>query len=136
MTFEEELAQPENEYISVIGNYLMERAKTDPSVANNLKKEKKSLKRCFQYIIDEAKKIKKGDCAMVKDDIVFGWAVHYYDEDNLSIDAVKKPLTPAKQKTEKEVLITTEKKAEEKKQSIKSKEDKKSNDMAAQLRLF
>lgn len=90
MTFAEELANPENEYIKAIGDYLIERAKIDPSIARNLAKENKSLKRCYQFIIDEAKKISKNNCAMVKDDVVFGWAVHYYDEDNLKIDDVKK----------------------------------------------
>lgn len=100
MTFEEELVQAENEYIAVIGNYLIERAKTDQAVAGNLKKENKSLKRCFQFIIDEARKMQKGNCAMIKDDIVFGWAVHYYDEDNLSIDEVRKTTVTQKKKTE------------------------------------
>lgn len=114
MTFQEELEKAENEYIKEIGNYLVERAKIDPSVARNLEKENKSLKKCFQFIIDEAKKQKQGSCAMVKDDVVFGWAVHYYDEDNLSIDKKKEPKnetvkTPAKEnipkKTESPQLV-------------------------------
>lgn len=100
MTFEEELASPENEYIAVIGKYLKDRALTDPSVEEDLKKESKSLKRCFQFIIDEARKMQKGNCAMIKDDVVFGWAVHYYDEDNLSIDEVRKTTVTQKKKTE------------------------------------
>ena len=114
MTFQEELAQPENEYIAVIGNYLMERAKTDASVANNLKKENKSLKRCFQFIIDEAKKQQKNNCAMVKDDVVFGWAVHYYDEDDLSIDNAVKHEKESKKEDKKKPKEEPKKKLSEK----------------------
>ena len=114
MTFEEELVQAENEYIAVIGNYLMERAKTDQAVAGNLKKENKSLKRCFQFIIDEAKKMQNGNCAMVEDEVVFGWAIHYYDEDNLSIDNAVKHEKESKKEDKKEPKKKLSEKAEKK----------------------
>ena len=40
----EEMQNEKNPAIIRIGNYLIERAKIDPSVARNLQKEKKSLK--------------------------------------------------------------------------------------------
>lgn len=122
MTFEEELVQAENEYIAVIGNYLIERAKTDQAVAGNLKKENKSLKRCFQFIIDEARKMQKGNCAMIKDDVVFGWAVHYYDEDDLSIDKVATPVKAPKKEVEKALVNENEEVKLEKKKAIKKKD--------------
>ena len=42
------------------------------------------------YIYSQARKIAKGDNAVgVDDDTVFGWAVHYYDEDNIKVDKVQ-----------------------------------------------
>lgn len=116
MTFEEELAKPENEYVVVIGRYLKDRALIDPAFAENLKKENKSLKRCYQYIIDEAEKMQQDNCAMIKSDIVFGWAVHYYDEDDLSIDKVVKP---AETKKTGKVIDDQEMKSEKKKATKK-----------------
>lgn len=122
MTFEEELASPENEYIAVIGKYLKDRALTDPSVEEDLKKESKSLKRCFQFIIDEARKVQKNNCAMIKDNVVFGWAVHYYDEDDLSIDKVATPVKAPKKEVEKALVNENEEVKLEKKKAIKKKD--------------
>lgn len=119
MTFEEELAKPENEYIAVIGRYLKDRALIDPAFAENLKKENKSLKRCYQYIIDEAEKMQQDNCAMIKSDIVFGWAVHYYDEDDLSIDKVDKVAKPTETKKQAKVKDGQEMKTENKKATKK-----------------
>lgn len=54
--FEKELNETKNPAVKRIGNYLMERAKTDPLVANNLKKEKKSLNECWDYVLSEVAK--------------------------------------------------------------------------------
>lgn len=140
MTFEEELASPENEYIAVIGKYLKDRALTDPSVEEDLKKESKSLKRCFQFIIDEARKVQKNNCAMIKDDVVFEWAVHYYDEDDLSIDNAVKHEKESKKEDKKEPKKKLSEKAEKKvieETTTKQKEIKKNKTVAEdQLSLF
>ena len=75
----------------IIKKYLENRAKTDESVARNLKKANKSIKGCCQYITDQARKAATGNVAMVEDDVVFGWAVHYYDEDKLEQEKQSKP---------------------------------------------
>ena len=137
MTFEEELASPENEYVAVIGRYLKDRALTDPSVAENLKKENKSLKRCFQFIIDEARKKKKDNCAMIKDDVVYGWAVHYYDEDDLDIDKNAKPEKAIEKKQEEHEQESEEAAKEVKEVKVeKKKAVKKKDAMEEQLSLF
>lgn len=50
MMFEEELKQEKNPAVIRIGNYLKKRAETDPSVKNNLQKENKSIKECWDYV--------------------------------------------------------------------------------------
>ena len=43
----------------------------------------KTLKGCWNYITQEAKKKSSGGCACVPDDEVFGWAMHYFEEDSI-----------------------------------------------------
>lgn len=77
----------------IIKAYLDERAKTDQQIAANLLKPNKSIAKCCKYIEQEALKVAKGDSRMkaaaINDDVVFGWAVHYYDEDDLDVDKPK-----------------------------------------------
>lgn len=85
MKFEKELKQSNNPSIKKIGEYLAERAKTDPSVAKNLEKEQKTLNKCYAYIKNEARKQAVSGCACIDDETVYGWAVHYYDEDDIDV---------------------------------------------------
>ena len=70
--------------------YLDNRAKTDSLFAETYKKANKSIKECCKYIYSQAKKLAKGGNAVGVDDAtVYGWAVHYYDEDNIKVKDVK-----------------------------------------------
>ena len=69
--------------------YLDKRAAEDPLFATSYAKEKKSIKECCSYIMGEAKKQAVGGAAAINDDVVFGWAVHYYDEDNIKVNHVR-----------------------------------------------
>ena len=78
----------------IIKKYLAQRSLTDDGVARNMKKPNKSIKGCCDYIMQQARKAaKKSNFAMVEDDVVYGWAVHYFDEDNLQED--KQPVPTA-----------------------------------------
>ena len=98
----------------IIKKYLEERAKTDESVAKNLRKVNKSIKECCEYITEEARKLAKNGCAAVEDSVVFGWAVHYYDEDSIKM---KKDTKPCKVST----TSADKKGKDEKKQQGKAK---------------
>lgn len=75
---------------NAIKNYLDKRAESDRLFAVNYKKENKSIQECCNYIYSQARKIAKGGNAVgVDDDIVYGWAVHYYDEDDIKVDKVQ-----------------------------------------------
>jgi hypothetical protein len=65
--------------------YLDKRAKEDALFANTYKKEGKSIKECCKYIMQKARKEAKNGCAAIPDDVVYGWAVHYYDEDDIKV---------------------------------------------------
>lgn len=60
--------------------YLDKRAAEDELFAETYKKENKNLDECCNYVMQCAQ---KGGCAGYSDDEVFGWAVHYYDEDDV-----------------------------------------------------
>lgn len=85
--------------------YLDKRAAEDPLFATSYAKEKKSIKECCSYIMGEAKKQAVAGAAVINDDVVFGWAVHYYDEDNIKVNkvngSVKTSNKPAKEETHK-----------------------------------
>jgi len=63
-----------------IQDYLEKRAAEDPLFAETYKKENKTIKECCNYVMECAQ---KGGCAGYSDEEVFGWAVHYYDEDDV-----------------------------------------------------
>lgn len=85
--FNKELEKAKNPWIKRIGNYLLSRE----DLYENLKKEKKSLEECFQYILNElakkAEKAKQNGVGFVSgdDQELYDLAVHYYDENNIKV---------------------------------------------------
>ena len=73
---------------TTIKNYLDNRAREDSLFAETYKKANKSIKECCRYIISRARKL-GGTAVAVDDATVYGWAVHYYDEDNIKVKDVK-----------------------------------------------
>jgi ligand-binding sensor protein len=94
-----------------IKNYLDNRAKEDELFAITYQKENKNLEECCNYIMKCAK---EGECAGYSDDEVYGWAVHYYDEDDI------KNIAPINGKViiNKSVELTLEDIEQAKKQAI------------------
>lgn len=75
---------------TTIQKYLENRAKEDSLFAETYKKANKSIKECCKYIYSKARKLAAGGNAVGIDDAtVYGWAVHYYDEDEIKVDKVQ-----------------------------------------------
>lgn len=75
---------------TTIKKYLDNRAKEDSLFAETYKKANKSIKECCKYIYSQARKMAKGANSVGIDDAtVFGWAVHYYDENEIKIEEMK-----------------------------------------------
>ena len=75
---------------TTIQAYLENRAKTDSLFAETYRKANKSIEECIKYIYSKARKLaKEGNAVGVDDATVYGWAVHYYDEDDIKLDKVK-----------------------------------------------
>ena len=50
-------------------------------LVNKINNGSKTLSGCWNYITAEARKKAVGNCACIKDKVVYGWAVHYFEED-------------------------------------------------------
>lgn len=68
----------QDEAVMQIVNYLLSRIDMNDKYLN----EEKSLKQMIDFIVNEAKKKAKNNMAIIKDDVVFSWAIHYWDETN------------------------------------------------------
>ena len=84
MTFKEQLEKCEREEIRVIADYLLNRN----DIADKLDNPKKSLDEMMKYVVGEAKERAKDNWAMIDNETVYGWAVHYYDEENIEVKSV------------------------------------------------
>lgn len=70
-----------NAYETAVLKYLESNA--SDALAAKINSGQKTLQSCFDYIRGEAKKQAKGGCAMISDAVVFGWAIHYFEEDSI-----------------------------------------------------
>lgn len=111
--------------------YLDNRAKTDSLFAETYKKANKSIEECCKYIYSQAEKLAKGGNAVGVDDAtVYGWAVHYYDEDDIKVDKVQ-------ERVEVVAPASEPAKAEQPKPQLKPQSKRKrGDDNSLQLSLF
>lgn len=65
-----------------VKDYLDDFARKDKQFAKKYQQSGKTIKGCFAYILNQARKM--GSQAFCDDSEVFNWAVHYYDEDRIS----------------------------------------------------
>ncbi|MCI9434749.1 MAG: hypothetical protein HFI86_05725 [Bacilli bacterium] len=59
-------------------DYLLSRQDMNDKYLN----EEKTLKKMVEFIRANAQKQAKNGMAMIEDEVVFGWAIHYFDESN------------------------------------------------------
>lgn len=94
---EEELKKANNKtFADPVIEYLLKRCEEDSGLSADVMQEHKTWDKCFDYIYSQARKQKNGNCAVVRDDVVFEWAEDYYHKDDKAEEERK-----AKQKTEK-----------------------------------
>lgn len=121
------MATNNNSLQDTIKSYLDKRAKEDYLFAATYAKENKNIKDCCTYITSQAKKQQTGGCAAISDDVVFGWAVHYYDEDDIKVEKT----------SNMHVAVNNSKpKTEVKKEAPKAKIKPKKKEDVNQLSLF
>lgn len=103
-----------NEFQQVIKAYLDQRAQEDAQFAANYAKKGKSIEKCCNYILRQAKK--RGNAVAMPDDEVYCLAVHYYDED-IKADECK-PVSGASSVNAPKVELTEEEKAAAREQAV------------------
>ena len=88
------------DFKDIIKAHLDKMAAQDPAFAERYALKSKNLDSCCQYITSQAKKQAKNGCAAIEDAVVYGWAVHYYQEDSVVIGEtkVKKVVSPKVEK--------------------------------------
>ena len=73
-----------NGFEKIIKDYLDKRASEDAMFAakynGRCEREEDAVAGCCDYIKTEARKQAQNNCAVIEDREVFGWAVHYFDE--------------------------------------------------------
>ena len=100
-------------------------------LAAKINSGKKTMSGCWEYIKNEARKKAVNGCACIEDAEVFGWAVHFFEEDAISETAPKAAKADTKPKSKKEVKKAApamkekkqEKKLEKKKERKPESED-------------
>lgn len=81
--FEDECKNVKDTNLKLICEYLLGRE----DMQEKLNNPNKSIDKMFSYIRNQAKKKAVNGCAVISDTEVFGWAVHYYDEEEVCDNA-------------------------------------------------
>lgn len=124
------------QFENTIKNYLDSHAKEDSLFAETYKKANKSIKECCKYIYSQARKLaKNGNAVGVDESTVYGWAVHYYDEDDIKVDKVQERVEVAAPTTIQNP-ISKEKPVQKKNERKKTKQERQKIFESRQLSLF
>ena len=122
----EQLKKQDKKYAQVIADYLLKRIETDKCLEEKILTTQKTLIGCIDYCKEQAREQVEDGVAIITDEEVFGWSVHYFLEDTIeeSLPTIKisEMIKPSVQSTI------------EKKETSKKKEAKKV--LAEQLSLF
>ena len=108
--------QAENAYETAVLKYLEDNA--SDALAEKINNGNKTLAQCFAYIMGKAQKETMNNCAIMEDKVMYGWAVHFVEEDKIEAEvkvkakAIPEPKEIIK-KTEKKQAKTVEKNEEQ-----------------------
>lgn len=114
---EKKKATQKNFADSVIA-YLLKRCEEDQGLAEDVMQEGKTWNKCFNYIVEQARKQSNGRSTAVEDQVVYEWAEDYYHK-------YEKPETAKKPATTKKTEAPAKKVTETKKDVQKTKDDSK-----------
>lgn len=126
------------QFEDTIKNYLDSRAKEDSLFAETYKKENKSIEECCKYIMQQAQKMynKRVNGGIAIDrKTVYGWAVHYYDEDDIKLEGELERVEVAAPTTIQNP-ISKEKPVQKKNERKKTKQERQKIFESRQLSLF
>lgn len=133
--------------------YLMGRCEEDKGLSEDILQKHKTWEKCLGYVYSLARKQASGNCAAVRDEVVYEWAEDYYHKNDKAEEAEKaKKAEEAKKKAAERVAKSkvdagkpkSEKKAAQEKQKVPASaektEEKKtrrnSKDLEGQMDMF
>ena len=70
--------------------YLMKRCEEDQGLAEDVMQEGKTWSKCFNYIVEQARKQSNGRSTAVEDRVVYEWAEDYFRLDDKALEEKKK----------------------------------------------
>lgn len=121
----EEVQKAKEGYAEPILSHMIDRCKESETLADAVCQTHKTWEKCFKYIMDQARKLKSGNCAMVKDSVVYEWAEDYYRLDDKALEekkAVEAKEREKKQKADQQKRLDGMKKRAEKKAETAGKD--------------
>ena len=96
-----ELAAAKDKFFAdPIISYLLKRCEEDEGMAEDVAQDHKTWQKCFEYIYRQARQQAHGNCAAVRDDVVYEWAEDYYHKDDKA-EEEKKAKKAAEDKAKK-----------------------------------
>lgn len=102
--------------------YLLKRCEEDQGLAEDVMQEGKTWNKCFNYIVEQARKQSNGRSTAVEDQVVYEWAEDYYHkedkpepvkkESSKKLTVKKNATKPIAKETKPETVTTSEEKKE------------------------
>lgn len=101
----------------IILDYFEKNASED--LKKRVEKENKTIAGALHYASEQARKQKSGNCAVVADDVVFGWIMHYFEDEPATKYESKSPTATVVAGNAKKLAKKTAKKPDKK--TVKTK---------------
>lgn len=147
----EQKSAKDSTFADPIIEYLLKRCDEDEGMAEDVVQEHKTWQKCFDYIYRQARQQAQGNCAYIRDEVVYEWAEDYYHKDDRAEEekkakeaagarakrensAAEKKTAKAKRNTDKAEKVSAPPKPEAPKAPPKPKKNGK--EMDGQLDLF
>lgn len=92
-------------------------------LAEKINSGTKTLADCWKFITECARKQAKDGCACIRDDVVFGWAIHFFEEDAIKPEPPKKEYINQKMPDGQTVRVEAKKKEKPKQEPVEEKSE-------------
>lgn len=118
--------------------YLLKRCEEDQGLAEDVMQEGKTWNKCFNYIVEQARKQSNGRSTAVEDQVVYEWAEDYYHKyekpETAKKEKDKKPATTKKTEAPAKKVTEIKKDIQETKDDSKVSEKPEKKDAASKQR--
>lgn len=118
--------------------YLLKRCEEDQGLSEDVMQEGKTWNKCFNYIVEQARKQSNGRSTAVEDQVVYEWAEDYYHKyekpETAKKEKDKKPATTKKTEAPAKKVTEIKKDIQETKDDSKVSEKPEKKDAASKQR--